>query len=51
VDAKGKAQHKTVSVSYTGVVVPMEEGGFAGLGTGIATVNKQKVAIPVLLTE
>jgi len=50
-DAKGKAQHKTASVSYTGVLVPTEEGGFAGLGAGTATVNRQKVGIPVFLTE
>ena len=50
-DAKGKAQHKTAGVSYTGVLVPTEEGGFTGLGAGTATVNKQKVGIPVFLTE
>jgi len=50
-DAKGKAQHKTASVSYTGVLVPTEDGGFTGLGAGTATVNKQKVGIPVFLTE
>jgi len=50
-DAKGKAQHKTASVSYTGVLVPTEDGGFTGLGTGTATVNKQKVGIPVFLTD
>ena len=50
-DAKGKAQHKTASVSYTGVLVPTEDGGLTGLGAGAATVNKQKVGIPVFLTE
>jgi hypothetical protein len=51
IDAKGKAQHKTASVSYTGVVVPMEEGGFTGLGSGTATINKQKTGVPVWLGE
>ena len=47
VDAKGKAQHKTASVSYNGVVVPAEGGGFIGLGSGAATINKQKITFPV----
>ena len=48
VDAKGKAQHKTASVSYNGVVAPVEGGGgFVGLGSGTATINKQKVPVPV----
>jgi len=46
-DAKG-LQHKTVSVSYAGVMVP-QDGGFLGLGTGTATLNKQKVGMPMFL--
>jgi hypothetical protein len=54
-DARGALRHKTVSVSYTGVVTPVRDEAFAewpvGLGIGAATVNKQKVAIPVFLAE
>jgi len=45
-DAKG-LQHKIVSVSYSGVMVP-QSGSLIGLGTGTATI-KQKVGMPVYL--
>jgi len=47
-DAKGKLQHKTVNVPYTGVMVP-DNGVLTGLGTGTATINKVKHGIPVFL--
>jgi hypothetical protein len=43
-----KQTHKTVNVSYTGVMVPVE-GVLTGLGFGVVTVEKQKHAIPVVL--
>jgi len=46
-DLREKFQHKTFSVSYSGVMVPVEGGGLLGLGTGTATVNKQKVGLSV----
>ncbi|MCL1921913.1 MAG: hypothetical protein FWG50_12720, partial [Kiritimatiellaeota bacterium] len=46
--AKGALAHKAASVSYSGVMVP-HEGGLIGLGTGTATINKQKVGLPVYL--
>jgi len=49
-NAKNALQHKTVSVPYTGVMVP-REGGMAGFGSGTATVNKQKIGIPVRIGE
>jgi hypothetical protein len=50
-DAKGALQLKSIRVPYTGVMVPQDGGGLTGLGFGIATVNKQKVGIPVYLRE
>ena len=44
--AKGKYQSKAASVSYSGVMVP-QDGELIGLGTGTATINKQKVGMPV----
>ena len=44
-------QGTSANVSYMGVVVPMDKGGFAGFGIGTATVNRQKVGVPVLLIE
>jgi len=35
-------------VSYTGVMVP-DGGSLVGLGTGTATINKQKIGIPVFI--
>ena len=49
-DAKGALQHKTVSVSYAGVMIP-QGNTFIGLGAGTATINKQKVGMPVFLTR
>ncbi|MCL2104889.1 MAG: DUF5123 domain-containing protein [Kiritimatiellaeota bacterium] len=49
-DARGALQHKTVSVPYSGVMVPLD-GGLTGLGTGTATVNKRKFPIPVYLAK
>ncbi|MCL1921921.1 MAG: right-handed parallel beta-helix repeat-containing protein [Kiritimatiellaeota bacterium] len=46
--AKGALAHKAASVSYSGVMVP-HAGGLIGLGTGTATINKQKVGVPVFL--
>jgi hypothetical protein len=52
-DAWGKVLHKSVSVSYTGVLTPVRDAAYAGwpagLGTGTATINKQKIGIPVRL--
>ncbi|MCL1888191.1 MAG: InlB B-repeat-containing protein [Kiritimatiellaeota bacterium] len=45
-----KATHKAVSVSYTGLMVPVN-GTLTGLGAGVATVNKQKIGIPVRLAR
>jgi uncharacterized repeat protein (TIGR01451 family) len=54
-DARGALQHKTVSVSYTGVVTPVRDEAFAewpvGLGVGTATINRKKETIPVFLAE
>ncbi|MCL1921011.1 MAG: InlB B-repeat-containing protein [Kiritimatiellaeota bacterium] len=49
-NAKGALQHKTVSVPYSGLMVP-HEGGLIGLGTGTATINKQKCGIPICLRQ
>jgi len=49
-DTRGNAQHKTISVSYTGLMV-QEEGALVGLGMGTATINATKVALPVTLAE
>ena len=35
-------------VSYKGVMVPYK-GAYLGLGTGTATINKEKIAMPVTL--
>jgi len=43
-----KLQHKTIGVSYTGVMVP-DGGELRGLGTGSATINKVKHGVPVRL--
>jgi hypothetical protein len=48
-DARGALQHKTVAAAYTGVMVPTEGGGAAGIGTATVTVNRQKVGMPVFL--
>ena len=45
-DAKGKFQHKTASASYTGVMV-LDGNVLRGIGTGLATINKDKFRIPV----
>ena len=51
IDGKGKSQHKAVSVPYSGVIVPDGGGERIGLGTGTATINKQKVGVPVFLMK
>ncbi|MCL1887664.1 MAG: hypothetical protein FWF96_02180, partial [Kiritimatiellaeota bacterium] len=40
-------QHKAVSVPYSGVMVPVREGVFNGIGAGVATLNRVKTSIPV----
>ena len=49
-NVKGALQHTTVSVPYTGIMVP---GGTAltGYGTGTVTINKQKIGTPVYISE
>ncbi|MCL1920573.1 MAG: hypothetical protein FWG50_05760 [Kiritimatiellaeota bacterium] len=47
-NAKGALQHKAVCVSYSGLMIPHEDG-LIGLGTGTATINKVKVGVPVFL--
>jgi len=48
--AKGKYQSKAASVSYSGVMMP-QDGELIGLGTGTATINKQKVGMPVWIRK
>ena len=48
-NGKGIIQHKTASVSYAGVLVPMDDGTRTGYGTGLTTINKVKVGMPVYL--
>lgn len=48
VDLKGKVIHRTAKVSYIGVMVPVD-GVMVGLGSGTATVNRQKIGVPVYL--
>ena len=45
----GKPQHKVFTVPYTGLMVP-DGGSLTGMGIGTATINKQKIPIPVYLT-
>ena len=53
VDTKDALQHKTVSVSYVGVMTPTRDEAFVdlpvGLGTGTATINKRKTAVLIWL--
>ena len=50
-DTKEVFQHKTADVPYMGVMVPTEDGGVTGLGTGTVTINKQKIEVPVFLVR
>jgi len=45
-----KSQHKIITVSYSGLMVPLE-GVLTGFGAGTATINRQKIPIPVFLAE
>ena len=48
---KGALQHKTATVTYSGVMVPDGSGTRTGLGIGTTTVGKKKFGIPVFLSE
>jgi hypothetical protein len=50
-DAKGSLQHKTVNVPYFGAMIPGEDGNLLGFGIGTATINKEKIPIPVFLAK
>ena len=47
-DAPG--HHKTTRVAYAGVMLPAG-GSMIGAGTGTATINKQKISIPIRISE
>jgi len=48
-DKNDKVNAKTVSASYTGLMVPDGEGGLVGYGMGSVTINKQKIGVAVWL--
>jgi len=41
-------QHKAIGVSHAGLMIPYD-GTLLGLGIGNATINKQKVGMPVII--